>query len=46
MALNGDSVFADVYDLVKIEHRAFGFRRETGIGRRLNLVPHTPATVG
>ena len=46
MALNGNAVFADVHDLVEIEHRALGFRSESGVGGRLNLVPHTPATVG
>src|SRR6478736_1881464 len=46
VALNSNTVFADVYDLVKIEHRAFGFRRKGGIRWRLNLMPHTPATVG
>ena len=46
MALNGDAIFADVDDLVKIEHRAFGFRGESGIRGRLDLMPHTPATVG
>ena len=46
MTLDGDSVFADVHDLMQIEHRAFGFRRETGVGRSLDLVSHTAATVG
>jgi hypothetical protein len=46
MALNGNAVFADVYDLVEIEHCTFGFRSESGIRWRLNFMPHTPATVG
>jgi hypothetical protein len=46
MALNGHTIFADVDDLVQIEDRAFGFRGETCIRRRLDLMPHTPATVG
>ena len=46
MALNGCAVFADVHDLVEIEHGALGFRGERGIGGRLNLVSHAPATVG
>jgi hypothetical protein len=46
MALKRNSIFADVDDLMQIEHRAFGFRRETGVGRSLDLVSHTTATVG
>ena len=46
MALNGDAVFADVDDLVEIEHRALGFRGESRVGRSLDFVSHTPATVG
>ena len=46
MALNGDPVFADIYDLVQIEHRAFGLDGEGGIRGRLDLVSHAPATVG
>ena len=46
MTLNRNAVFADVDDLVQIEHCAFGFRGEGGIRRRLDLVSHTPATIG
>ena len=46
MALQSDSVFADVDDLVKIEHRARGLGSETGVRGRLNSVPHAPAPVG
>src|ERR1700727_879970 len=44
-ALDCDSLFADVDNLEQIEHRALGFRGETGIGRSLDLVSHTPATI-
>ncbi len=46
MALEGNSVFADVDDLVQIEGRSLRLLDETGVGRGLNLVSHTPATVG
>jgi hypothetical protein len=44
-ALNRDSLFTDVDDLEQVGDRAFGFRGETGIGRSLDPVSHTPATV-
>ena len=46
MALEGNSFFADVDDLVQIEGRSLRLLDETGVGRGLNLVSHTPATVG
>ena len=39
------AIFADVKNLVEVEHRAFGFGSEAGIRRRLYLVPNTPAPV-
>src|ERR1700684_456996 len=46
VALEGNAVFADVDDLMQIEHRALGFRCETDIGRGLDFMSHTPAAVG
>jgi hypothetical protein len=46
MTLNRHTVFADVDDLVQIEHCAFGFSGEGSIRRCLDLVSHTPATIG
>ena len=46
MTLNRNPIFADVHDLMKIEHRAFAFCGERGVSRRLDLVSHAPAAVG
>jgi hypothetical protein len=46
MTLNRNPIFADVHDLMKIEHRSFGFCCERGVSGRLDLVSHAPATVG
>jgi len=45
VALDGHTVFADVYDLVEIEHRALRLGGETCVSRRLNSVPHAPSTI-
>ena len=46
VALNGHAVFADVDDLVEIEHGVLRFAGENGIGGRLNSMSHAAATVG
>ena len=46
MTLNRNPIFADVHDLMKIEHRTFGFCCERGVSGRLDLVSYAPATVG
>ncbi len=46
MTLDGNAVFADVNNLVQIEHRALGFRGKRGIGRSLDFMTHTPTAVG
>ena len=44
MALDGDAVFADIHDLVEIEHAALCIG-ESGISGRLDLVTHAPTPV-
>src|SRR5215471_14582843 len=46
VALDGHAVFTDVYDLVEIKRGALGLLRKTRVGRGLNLMSHTFATVG
>src|SRR5215467_5514664 len=46
VALDRNSVFADVHHFVEIKSRALGFLRKTGVSRSLDLVSHTLATVG
>ena len=46
MALNGCAFFADVDDLVQVEHRGLRLVCEGCVGTPLNPVARAPATVG